>query len=170
VKNKIMKFTRLLLISCLVFISGCGYTTKAYNLPSNIKTIYIDSFENKSDQPNLENELRIKLAQAFQDEGHIKLVEKAEADTILTGKINSYDRQAMRYANDETIEEYRISLTVDFEFKQRVSGEIIVKANSFYADTSYYLSGSLAKSEKSARTEAIEELAHRILNKIVTLW
>ncbi|MBU1087960.1 MAG: hypothetical protein KKD05_10670 [Candidatus Omnitrophica bacterium] len=169
-ENKNMKFIQLLLISGLVFICGCGYTPRAYNLPSSIKTVYIDTFENKSDQPNLENELRIKLAEAFQDEGHIKISEKADADTILSGRINSYQRQALRYANDETIEEYRLALNVDFEFKQRVSQEVIVQAQGFYADTSYYLSGSLAKSEKSARTDAINELAHRILNKIVTLW
>ncbi|MFH1061577.1 MAG: LptE family protein [Candidatus Omnitrophota bacterium] len=169
-KNKTIKIVQLCLSFSLIFICGCGYTTKAYNLPSSIKTVYIDTFANNSDEPNIENELRVKLANAFQDEGHIKITDKAAADTILTGKINSYARQAMRYANDETIEEYRLTITVNFEFKQVVSQEIIVKANNFTADTSYYLSGSSAKSEKSARTDAIDELAHRILNKIVTLW
>ncbi len=165
-----MKSIKRFLVIGLIFICGCGYTTQAYNLPSSIKTVYIETFTNNSDQPNLENELRIRLSEAFQDEGHIKITSKENADTILSGKINAYDRQAMRYANDETVEEYRLSIAVDFEFKQKLSQEVVVKADSFYADTSYYISGSLAKSEKSARTDTVNELAHRILNKIVTLW
>jgi outer membrane lipopolysaccharide assembly protein LptE/RlpB len=170
VNKKIIKILQLGLICGLVFIAGCGYTTKAYNLPSTIKTVYIDTFTNNSDEPNIENELRIKLASAFQDEGHIQITSKADADTILSGKINSYSRQAVRYANDQTIEEYRLTINVDFEFTQRVSQQVIVKANSFTGDTSFFLRGSSAKSERTARTDTIDELSHRILNKIVTLW
>lgn len=169
-KIKTIKILQLGLILSLSFFSGCGYTTQAYNLPNSIKTVYIETFTNNSDQPNIENELRLKLIAAFQDEGHIQITDKADADTILSGKINSYSRQAMRYANNETIEEYRLSITVDFEFIQVAPRQVIVKADNFSGDTSFYLTGSSSKSEKAARTDTIDELAHRVLNKIITLW
>ena len=154
----------------LGLISGCGYVTEAYNLPANLKTVYVDTFSNNSDQSNIENELRIRLANAFQDEGHLKISSKNESDTVLSGKIVSYSRQAMRYYDDETIEEYRLTIAVDFEFKDSSSGKVIVKSDNFTGDTSYYITGANAKSESTARQEAIDDLAHRILNKIVTLW
>ena len=158
------------LLALLFLLGGCGYTTKAFFLPSSIQSVFIETFSNSTDEHNLENELRKKLIEAFQNDGNLQITSSSDADTLLTGSIIRYDRQAMRYSNDESVQEYRLTITVNFEFKERVSEEIVVKADNFTGDASFYLTGSLAKSEKSARTDAVEDLSHRILNKIITLW
>jgi outer membrane lipopolysaccharide assembly protein LptE/RlpB len=168
--NKIKPFLYLSLLFSLVLSGGCGYTTRAYNLPPRIKTVYVDTFANQSDQPNIENELRIRLSSEFQDEGHMNITSKNKADAVLTGKVISYSRQAVRFLNDETIQEYRLTISVDFEFADAQTGEVIVSAENFSGDTSYFITGANSKSESTARTDAINELSRRILNKIVTLW
>lgn len=153
-----------------VIISGCGYTTKAYFLPSSIRTVYVDNFQNRTDQPNLENELRPKLIAAFQDDGNLKVTSQDEADAVLEGEVVGYSRSGLRYANDEAVQEYRLSIVVNFKFKDYANQKVIVKADNFSGDTSFYLTGSLANSEINARSDALDDLAHRILNKIITLW
>ncbi len=157
-------------IFLLLFISGCGYTTKAYFLPSSIKGVNIQTFKNNTDEPNLENELKTKLVSVFQDDGHLRIASSDEADAYLRGEIIGYTRQAMRYASDEAVQEYRLIISVNFEFIERSSGKPIVKANNFSGNASYYLSGAAAKSETRARAEALDNLSRLMLNKIITLW
>ena len=165
---------RNLLLNCFLsgclILGGCGYTTNAFFLPAHIKTVYVETFQNKSDQPNLENDLRAKLIETVQNDGNLKIAPEDEADTVLRGELTGYTRQALRYLNDEAVQEYRITVTVNFNFFDRKNNTNIVKADGFSGDTSYYLSGSKAKSESAARSDALDDLAHRILNKVITLW
>ena len=159
------------IVICLVlFLGGCGYTTKAYYLPNSINSVYIQTLKNSTNEPNLENELKTKLVAAFQNDGHLEIASSEEADALLKGEIIGYQRQAMRYLADESVQEYRLVITVNFEFIDSSTGKPIVKANSFSGNASYYLSGTNAKSEAQARSEALDNLTRLMLNKIITLW
>ena len=159
-----------ILIGCVLFVSGCGYSAKVYNLPASIDSVYVQTFANHTDEPKLENELMTKLVDSFQNDGHLFITANDQADAVLKGEIVGYTRQAMRYSSDESVQEYRLNITVNFEFIDLSSGKPIVKANDFSGNASYYLSGVNAKSETAARTEAIENLSRLMLNKIITLW
>jgi hypothetical protein len=159
-----------IVVSGCLLLSGCGYTTNAFFLPAHIKTVHIQTLQNKSDQPNLENELRAKLVATFQSDGNLKIASEDEADAVLSGEVVRYSRQAMRYENDEAVQEYRITIAVNFQFVDRKNNAVIVKADNFSGDASFYLTGSQAKSESAARSDALDDLSHRMLNKIITLW
>ncbi len=154
----------------LICLCGCGYTTKANNLPAHIKSVYIQTWHNATDQPNLENELRTALISTFQNDGELSIAASDEADAVLKGRIIGYDRQALRYENNQTVDEYRLTLTVNFQFIDRRTGKAIVKADNFTGDTTFFLTGSSAKTETAARADALSDLSRRILNKVMTLW
>ncbi|MBU4305499.1 MAG: hypothetical protein KJ893_07775 [Candidatus Omnitrophica bacterium] len=165
-----MRIIKAVLLCASIALGGCGYTTKACFLPTSIRSVYVETFQNDTDQPNLENELRTRLIAFFQNDGNLKIASADDADAVLKGKLLRYSRQALRYANDETIEEYRLVVSAKFEFIDRASKETVVKADDFPADTSYFLQGSSAKSESTARSDVLDELSRRIVNKIITLW
>ena len=154
----------------LFLCQGCGYTPRAYFLPPHIKHLYIDTFENKTDQPNVELDLRKELVSTFQNDGNLDITSSEQADAVLDGAIVDYSRQALRYKDDEAVWEYRLKITVNFEFADLTKNNIIVKENDFAGETTFYLSGSMAKTENVARKEAITDLCRRILNKVITLW
>lgn len=158
------------LICLLLFLGGCGYTTKVYYLTSPINSLFIQTLKNSTNEPNLENELKTKLVAAFQNNGHLEIASNDEADAILKGEIIGYSRQAMRYLDDESIQEYRLNITVNFEFVDLSTGKPIVKADNFSGNASYYLSGANAKSESQARLEALDNLSRLMLNKIIISW
>ena len=160
----------LVLLNFLFFITGCGYTTKAYFLPKHIKSIHIETFENKTGRPNIENDLRNKIIARFQDDGILRIASRETADVILGGEVTNYLRQALRYSNNEDVREYRLSITVDFELFDKIKNKVIVKETNFAGDTSFYLTGALAKSESDARVDALDDLAKRILNSVTTIW
>jgi len=154
----------------LCLLCGCGYTTHVYNLPQDLQTVHVQIMTNKTDQPILEQELRTKLISELQNDGNLTIASYDDADTIIKGQIIGYVRQGLRYDNDEGVQEYRLTITVNFEFINKRTGKVIVSESGFTGDTDYFLTGSSAKSETTARSEALEDLAHRILNKIITLW
>ena len=162
-------FKAVLFFFC-IFLCGCAYTTQTYFLPAGIQTVHIATFENKTDQPNIENELRLKIISAFQNDGNLKIVPLSEADAVLTGTVKDYSRQPLRYINNESVREYRLQIGVDFEFNALLENKIIVKENNFFGDSSFYLTGDSVAAERQARCSALDDLASRVLNRIVTLW
>ena len=151
--------------------AGCGYTTRANQLPSHISTIYIAPLTNATDQPNIESNLRAELTAVFQNDGNLRVVNaESEADSVLRGSVSGYDRQAVRYQDDKSVQEYRLVISLDFEFLDTGTQKALVRENKFSGDTSFYLAGSKAISESTARDNTLKDLSRRVLNRIVTLW
>ena len=139
-------------------------------LPASFKTVHIETFQNNTDQVALENKLRTELISDFQNDGNLRISSPDDADVILKGEIISYSRHALRYSNDESVQEYRLNIVVNFKFINQETNEIVVKADNFAGNTDFFLTGASAISESSALTDAIDDLSRRILNKIITLW
>jgi hypothetical protein len=164
------------------FLSGCGYTTKGL-LPNNIKGIYIATFNNNinitkevnSDdryelyRPNLEMIVTDAVISRIFLDGHLKLQDKENADAILEGNLIQYRRDPLRY-QDETVNEYRISLVCDIKLRDPETSEILLEENHITGDTSYFTTGALQKTETQALTDASSDLARRIVNRIVDNW
>lgn len=166
----------------LVTALGCGYTTRAYIGP--YRTIYIAPFKNsinianiKSDYANyinyyplLESTITQEVVDRFIFDGNLKVVKEKNADVVIRGELTSYDRTALTYAeNNEDVTKYRITLWVNFGLYNR-DGNVIWKKDSFAGDTTYFITGSLAKTEKQALDDAISDLVRRIVEAVVEAW
>ncbi|MFH1460508.1 MAG: LptE family protein [Candidatus Omnitrophota bacterium] len=165
-----MKIKMIILLLLMFILCGCGYTTRVYNLPGHLKSVYIETFKNYTDEPNIENDLRTKIIAAFQNDGNLNIATNEEADAVLKGSLVGYSRHGLRYDSNQGVQEYRLVISVNFEFIDKSTNTVIIDAVNFSGDTSFYLTGSQALSEKTARSQALDDLSHRILNKIITLW
>jgi len=173
----------ILLATCYLllatFIGGCGYTTRSA-LPVTFKTIAIPTFTNKiaieNSSPNYKTYypgLEIKITKAIVDrfvyDGNLRIAKEEDADLILAGELVDYLRQVLRYSEADEVEEYRLSLVVNIVLKDR-EGNILWKEANFIGDTTYRITGSLAKTEAQALEEAVKDLARRIANRTVEGW
>lgn len=162
----------------LLLLAGCGYTLKtAGDLP--YRTIFVPTFRNKipiqEDSPSyrlyypgLEIELENLLKERFRYDGKVLPVSEPEdADLILRGTILSYDKEALRYAKDEAIEEFRVKIVAEIKaskgeeelWEEKISGEI-----------TYFTTGANAQSETEAVQEALKDLSRRIVDRVVEDW
>lgn len=170
------------LLICLVAIlsaAGCGYSTKS-TLPSNLRTIYVEPFKNSinyTDEtvrnvylPLLEVNARNAVISRFQFNGALKIAPVESADLILKGNLVGFSRSALRYTDDEDIEEYRIYISVTFELFNQNTGKTDWVEPGFSGDASYFLTGPDATSEESAINEALVDLARRIVERTVEDW
>ena len=163
----------------MVLISGCGYTTKS-TLPSNIKTIHVETFKNNIDfaaegrrnlyLPLLEIKVRNAVINRFLFDGNLKIADADKADLILKGQLLNYDRTALRYTDNDDVQEYRIHITVSLEMRDAQKEEPSWTESGFTGEATYFVTGAQAKSEEAAVEDAITDLARRLVERTVEDW
>lgn len=165
-------------VSC-VFFSGCGYTAKS-TLPSSIKTIHVETFKNNIDfaaegrrnlyLPLLEIKVRNAVINRFLFDGNLKIADGDKADLVLKGQLLSYDRTALRYTDNDDVQEYRIHITVSLEMYNARKGETDWAESGFTGEATYFVTGPSARSEEAAVEDAIADLARRVVERTVEDW
>ncbi len=160
-------------------LCGCGYTFKS-TLPAGLKTIYVDTFENRIDfttearrnlyLPLLESDVRRAITDRFLFDGNLKLADEGNADLIMTGKLLNYRRVGLRFSSSDDVEEYRVYITVSLALTRNGDEEPMWEEPSFVGEATYFVSGPRATSEDSAVAEAVEDLARRIVERTVEDW
>ena len=176
----------LLAMTCvllLITISGCGYTNKSLIAPG-ANTIFVETFQNKIDitkEPSSRQRynvykpfLEIKIADAIINrllyDGNLNVVDRQSAQFLLQGELTNYIRQPLKYSDAQEIQEYRLSVMVNFTLKDSKSDEIILQQKDLTADTTYFVTGKSAKTEDSAINTLLEDLARRVTNRIIHRW
>lgn len=171
-------------LSLVFILTSCGYTTHSL-ISHRFKTIYIAPFVNKIDisreadtgikyklyRPMLETELTQALTNRFILDGNLKPEKKENADLVLKGELLEFRREALRYIeNTDEPEEYRISLVTHISLWDNLKDKLIWEEKNFIADTTYFTTGPSRKSEENAIQEAINDLARRIVERVVEDW
>ena len=167
---------RMTILCCLISMSGCGYTRQAA-LPEGVKTIYVQTVQNKipvekiyTYQPGLEMLISNNLVKRFKQDGNLQVVEKDKADAILETDLVAYDQDGLRFNNLETVEEYRLRMTVNLRLRDAKSSRIILEENEFTGDAEYFVSEIRSIGREEASQRAAERLARNVVDRIVEDW
>jgi len=179
------KIFLLLIISCplLINITGCGYTTRSM-ISDKYRTIYIAPFANKVNitqegyaenryriyRPLLETDITKTVSDKFLFDGNLKPVKENAADLILKGELMEFRKDPLRYTESDVVEEYRINLIVNLSMWDKKEDKLVWEEKNFTGDTTYFTSGSSAKSEATAINDALTDLARRIVERTVQQW
>ena len=179
------KNTLFLLISAsmAILFCGCGYSARGL-LGPDLKTIYVDNFKNAIDvgreitedkkyaiyRPGIENEITSFIIDRFAFDGNLKIALQNQADLILNGTLTEYRKEALRYDNADNVEEYRIRITVNMNLVRKSDGKVLWTEKGFAGESTYNTMGRCATSEDTARSEATNDLARRIVERTVEGW
>ncbi len=182
---KSLKKIILLLAICSMqyAIGGCGYTTRSM-ISNKYTTIYVAPFENKVDitkdidaagkykiyRPMLETDITKSVVDKFLFDGNLKPTREESADLILKGELLEFRRDPLRYTDSDEVEEYRINLIVNLSLWDRKENKLLWEEKNFIGDTTYFTTGSTAKSEETANSDAIKDLSRRIVERVVEQW
>lgn len=177
-------FICCILLGCMLIVTaGCGYTTRSL-ISNKFRRIYITPFINKIDitldedvankykinRPYLETDVTKRVIDKFLFDGNLKPVELASADLVLKGEVIEFRRDPVRYNESDDVEEYRVSVVVNLSMWDPRKEKLVWKEDGFRGEATYFVSGPLSKSEASAITESIEDLARRIVERTVEEW
>ena len=169
-----MRRAWILTMGLLVVISavgGCAGYQVGTLLPEHIKTIAVPVFVNDTAEPNLEIQATTAVINQLNIDGTLSVVrEDEDPDVVLKARIIKYERKPVRYIGATRPAEYRITVTVVATLHDRREGTDRWKDTRLSGNTEFAVGGSLPASERWARPEAIEDLAHDIVEQIVEGW
>lgn len=134
----------------------------------DINTIYIPIFENETFRRDLEFGLTKELKDAVLSRTGLRIVNKDNADTILSGIIKEIQEMFLTQNTDDNIVEDQITLIVDFKLVERSTGRILVQRQSV-AQRAEFIIGR-GETILSAYEEVLADMAETIVNLIEEKW
>jgi hypothetical protein len=118
----------LLAAALLATMGGCGYqfVGESSLLPPDARTIYVETFVNRSREVGMDKELASALRGEIYRRGNLKMVEHAEeADVILSGVIRSLESSVASVNRRDEVLQYESALTLDVTLRRRQPNEIL---------------------------------------------
>lgn len=154
-----------------LIISSCGvYTFSGSSISSEVKTVNIQFFENKTSlsPSNLSNNFTEALKDKLSSETNLSPV-STDGDLTYTGYISNYDIKPIAIQANETAAKNRLTILVKVTFTNKLQEEYnFDKTFSRYAD---YDSGEDLKSiEDRLNEEITEQLIDNIFNESISNW
>jgi hypothetical protein len=159
---------RYLAAIAVVLCITCGYKAGSL-LPGHIKKIYIPTFENETTRYGIEQDLTTLVIDAFTNDNRLSVVSEGEADAMLRGVIVGYQKGALTFDRAQTVDEFKIEITVSVEFEDLREGKILWKEGEFRAWESY-TAGEDEGGEEGALQGAIETLAGDMVSRTLEGW
>lgn len=163
-----LRFGLPFLLILLAFISSCGYSARTL-LPSHIKKLYIPTFENDTSRYGIEQSLTTSVTEAFVTDGRLSIVSEADADAALHGVIVKYEKGPLTFDRAQTVDEFKIEITVAVQFEDLREGKVLWKEDQFRAWKSYKEEAA-GTGEDDALNAAIATLASDIVSRTVEGW
>jgi hypothetical protein len=153
---------------CLT-LTGCGYRILAPSWPEGISKIYVETNRNQTTEAGMDKIFTDALIQEFWHWGRVRIVNRDEAQAILSGIINDYAAaQPLSFDRDRTIREYRLTIRLNLRLQDASTGKTIWQENGITTQGDYqFFKDDLARTrsqENQAQRKAAADLAGRLLD------
>ena len=159
-------------LAAFLVLPGCvGYQIGS-TLPKDVKSVYVPTFENKTNEPFIEADVTREVITGIQRDGTLKVVNEAQADTVLKVTLSSFIFTPIAYNREHRTQanEYRLILTASYVLTHARTGKVISQHPRVQGETIASLVGDMSTSKRAALPEASKELAKEIVDRIVETW
>jgi outer membrane lipopolysaccharide assembly protein LptE/RlpB len=157
---------RWISVVCFLLLVGCGYqlTGSKTHLPPGITSIAIPTFVNQTFEPGVEIQFTRAFLNDFIQDRRVKVVDKAQADSVLEGTIKSFSITSSAYNADGFVLEYQATMVVDLILRGR-GGEILWKENNL-SETRWYRTSSGVLINEASRSAAIQNIGALVAERV----
>ncbi len=168
------RMTRLALVlaAAAALLAGCATYRLGSMLPPDVRTVFVPTFVNGTDQPGIEARATQAAIAELQMDGSLKVVpNREEADAVLDVELTGYALTPLTYNERQRTEttEYRLTITAKLMLT-RPNRELISEAPHVYGEETFRVMGDLTSSKDAALPGATQDLARRIVGAIVETW
>ena len=172
------------------FFTNCIFYSMAGSIPPHINSISIPMVENQTVEFGISEAVTDNLINQFLESNILLLDEENNADSILKGKIVRVNDAPYTYTKEESVTEYRFTITMDLEWFDVKEDKVIIK-KQYSGFGAYGLSGDISSDQidndgdglvdsededefgdprEYATKVAVKKIAQDILNEIMTSW
>ena len=159
----------LTLVLTFTVVFSCAKYSFRGALPSNLKTLYIEDFNDNTNYPGVFEEFMQKVTSSFISDNSLTIVEqKASADLILSGTLINIQRRPVSITPTEQVQQYQMVLTVKTEcLNTHIQKPLWAESISRYG----VISGSASRDEiDQANSIAIDQVVEDIIAKTIGAW
>ena len=167
-----LRITRIFLLVLFVIslLTGCNYKFNQTTIPAEIKTVRVQSIENKAryNNPQLSPQLTDKLRQKIVSQTKLTQVNNDNADYDISGYISQYDVSTSGISNQQ-VATNRLTVAVSLTLLDRKTGK---EPRNISASRSFDFSASLTltQAERQLNDEIIRNLTDEIFNQLFSNW
>lgn len=154
-------------------LPGCGAYRLGTTLPPELKTVFVPTFKNTTNETGIETGITNAVIYRFQVDGNLRVTSQKEADTKLIGEIIGWDRRVLGYRgqDDKEVEEYRLYITTRIKFINLRTGAVLLPSRKVKGKVDFYIDVSpLPVAEAEARPSAYRDLAKNVVDAVVSFW
>lgn len=162
----------LLGVALAGLLTGCAGYQLGSMLPPDIKTVYVPTFVNKTQEPLIEVDTTQAAIEEFQRDGSLRVVNEDQADAVLEVTLREYRIQPVAYRTDQktSAKEYRITIFASVLLKRRGTDAVVAENPRVKGETVFPFSGDLTSSKLTGLPNVAEDLAHNIVEQVVEAW
>lgn len=168
--NKTLTLIATILLGLL---GGCTYGLRGGGgFPSEIRTVFVDRFENQTVQYDLESQVYLRLFDELPRRLGVQPAGFENADAVIRGRITRYDDAARNYrpgdagAHTEILQR-QVQITLSIEVVD-VHKNLIIWESSGVTGSGEYDSSS--ETDAAGQTRAIDDLVQQILDGVQSQW
>jgi hypothetical protein len=156
-------------LALLLAAGGCLYGFHGGGLPSDVKTVAVLPFDNRTGEPALTQEVFAALQDAVSGRLGLRQVNEAQADVIVRGEITSYqpDIPLSYQAGQGTVEvtRRRVQITVSVEIFNQKLGKALWRQSGLTVDGEYN-----PPTETDGRKLALAKLETQVVEGAQSQW
>lgn len=160
---------RLACLLALVASLGACYGFAGGGLPSHVRTVAVLPFDNETGNPEIPRELQEALRQGLQSRLGLRDASEERASAIVRGKITRYEfDMPVAFSADPaqaTSARRRLSVQVDIEIVDQVTGQVLWSRNGLRADGEY-----AERNEPEGRRQAIDRIVNDVIEGAQSQW
>jgi len=161
------------LLAAALLLSGCIYKFTGGGLPSNIRTVYVDLFDNTTPYDFLRSDVQRQLQDQLPRNLGLRLASQQTADAIVRGKLSGYDESVTNFDPNASggrinSNQTRVQITFDAEIYDVKNDRVLWTGSSISAIGLF--SREKGESVDVGRKKALEDLVQKVIEGAQSQW
>ncbi len=149
-------------------LAGCLYHFSGGGLPSDVKTVAVLPFDNRTGEPALTQEVFTSIQQAVEGRLGLRQAAEANADAVVRGEITRYEPDLpLSYQAGQgqvQVTRRRVQIVLNVEIYDQKRGKSLWKQNGLTVD------GEYDSAEASGRKVALDKLVTQVVEGAQSQW
>ena len=151
---------------------GCASYRLGSMLPDDIRTVYMPTCVNQTEEPQIEQDVTRAILSQIQMDGSLRVADADTADTVLEITLVKFWLDPVAYEADEssTANQYRMNIRASFVLYRNADRSVVAESPGLTGWYDFEFAGDMTSSKAVALRPAAEDLGRRIVNQIVQFW
>ncbi len=165
----INKCSLVIVFVSVVLLSSCGLAGES-SIPPEMSHVALTTFENNTDETDLERRLTDEVYDQLIAHGELRLVPPEQANVKIKGEINKYLKIPLAFGERDVVEQYKLRVEIALELIDMETEEMIRGFENIFRETTFSEIIPPRETEYQAQNRVIRQLGRDVLTSTVEGW